>query len=138
MELKLRQQHLAWALMLVTGQACAASAIAVFNKMDPWVWIIGGMGAAIIYVKNPPTSKSDAIVNSLISVLIGGLVAPTASAYCGSHYDKSLDSPYPFAFVFSAGWPWIIPILLRRMRSRRDNELIEAVEKIEEARKEKT
>lgn len=111
-------RHLALILLMVCGQAVAAGTIAAsFGKTDPWVWILGGFGAAVVYVKNPPTTKSNALINGMISVLIGGLVSPPVASYCAQHYDPTLASPYPFAFILSAFWPWIVPALLRRIQT---------------------
>jgi hypothetical protein len=111
-------RHLALILLMVCGQAAAASGVAAsFGKTDPWVWVLGGLGAAVVYVKNPPATKSNALINSMISVMIGGLVAPPCAAYCSQHYDQTLASPYPFAFVLSAFWPWLVPALIRRIQA---------------------
>jgi len=110
-------RQLVLTLLLVCGQAWAQGAVAAhIEHKDPWVWIIGGFGAAIVYVKNHPASKSDAVVNSMISVMIGGLVSPYVATYLGSHYDKSLQNPYPLAFLLSAFWPWIVPMVAKRIR----------------------
>lgn len=111
-------RNLVSTLFLVCGQAVAAgTAASVLGKADPWVWIIGGFGAAVVYVKNPPISRPEALINSLISVMIGGLIAPPIAIYCASHYDQSLASPYPFAFVLSSFWPWVLPVVVKRVQA---------------------
>jgi hypothetical protein len=111
-------RHLALTLLLVCGQSVAAGTLlGTMSQEDPWIWIIGGFGAAIVYVKNPPTSRADAMVNSLISVMIGGLIAPPVAAYCAYHWDKTLSSPYPFAFVLSSAWPWLMPTIVDRVKT---------------------
>jgi len=111
-------RQLAFTLMLVCGQSLAAGTVlGALSQEDPWIWIIGGFGAAIVYVKNPPTSRSEAMINSLISVMIGGLIAPSVAAYCAIKIDKTLANPYPFAFILSSAWPWIMPAVFARARA---------------------
>lgn len=98
-------------LLLICQGALAGTTAAIVSKADPWVWIIGGFGAAIVYVKNPPRSRADALTNGMISVLIGGLIAPPAAVYCGQHFDPTLNQPYAMSFVLSASWPWLLPIV---------------------------
>ena len=86
------------------------------GQHDPWTWIIGSFGAAVVYVKYKPNSKADAVINGFISVMIGGLVSPYLATYLGDHYDKSLSNPYPLAFLLSAFWPWVVPFVIRRVR----------------------
>lgn len=95
----------------------AAGLTASMQGQDPWTWIIGGFGAAIVYVKKPATSKLDAIINSLISVGIGGLISPTAALLLAQHVDTILANPHPIAFVLSSGWPWLISIAADKVKA---------------------
>lgn len=99
------------ALLLFCEGAVAGTTAAIVSKADPWVWIIGGFGAAIVYVKNPPTSRADALVNGMISVMIGGLIAPPVAEYCGEHFDAVFNQKYAMSFVLSASWPWLLPVV---------------------------
>ena len=85
--------------------------IAQILGSDPWTWVFGGIGAAIVYVKKDSTSRLDAITNGIISVLLAGLVAPELAQYLGDKVSPMLTNPYPPAFLLSAAWPWILPSL---------------------------
>lgn len=95
----------------------AAGITAGLTGFDPWTWVIGGFGAAIVYVKKPATSKLDAVINSIISVGIGGLISPTAAILLATHVDKSLGNPHPIAFILSSGWPWLISIAVEKIKA---------------------
>jgi hypothetical protein len=100
----------------------AAGITAGLTGQDPWTWVIGGFGAAVVYVKRPAKSRWDAIVNSGVSVGIAGLVSPTVALYLASHVDKSLGNPHPIAFILSSAWPWLIPIAMRKLKKETKTE----------------
>lgn len=119
----MKKKLLAFAL-LAKWESGAAAAIggtaglaAGLQGQDPWTWIIGGFGAAVVYVKRPATSKLDAVANSVVSVCIGGLISPTAALLLASHVDKSLANPHPIAFILSSGWPWLISIAMDKLKA---------------------
>ena len=97
------------------SHACAAIAASAPAKgaqlvYDPWTWVVGALGAAIVYIKKDVTTRLDAITNSIISVALAGIVAPELTTYMAARFEITI-SPYPLAFLLSASWPWIIPIL---------------------------
>lgn len=100
----------------------AAGVTAGLTGQDPWTWIIGGFGAAVVYVKRPAKSRWDAIINSLISVCIAGLVAPSLAAYLAVKVDKALGNPHPVAFILSSAWPWLIPLAMRKLKKETKTE----------------
>lgn len=83
---------------------------------DPWTWVIGGFGAAVVFVKRPAPSKLDAVVNSMISVCVAGLVSPSLALYVANHVDPALGNPHPIAFILSSLWPWLMPIALSKLK----------------------
>jgi hypothetical protein len=98
--------------------AVTAGFTAQFAGADPWPWVIGGFGAAIVYVKKQGKSRLDAITNALISVLIGGLVTPLwVAPAVAKHLGPELANQYALAFIFSAAWPWLVPLALSKMKS---------------------
>lgn len=90
---------------------------AQFIGTDPWVWAMGGVGAAIVYVKKEATSRLDAITNGVISVLLAGIVSPDGTHILAAKLGVSVDSPYPLAFLLSASWPWVLPALSTIMQA---------------------
>ena len=111
------------AMLLQSGPAFAAGAgtlaggIADISGHDPWTWIIGGFGAAIVYVKKPAVTRSDAIINSMISVFIAGLISPTISVWFFNKMDLGTVNPYPLAFILSSAWPWLMPYVAKKLQS---------------------
>lgn len=97
--------------MAAVVASSGATVVEVAKIYDPWTWVIGGFGAAVVYIKKDVTSRMDAIVNSAISVVLAGVVAPELTSYVADKLDIPITSPYPLAFVLSATWPWIIPAL---------------------------
>jgi hypothetical protein len=85
---------------------------------DPWPWIIGGFGAAVVYVKRPPTTRPDAIVNAAISICMGGIVAPLAAVAVGEYINPKLADGYVMALVLSCLWPWIVPLALKKIQEK--------------------
>jgi len=110
------------AMLFKSGPAAAAatglvsSGLADISGHDPWTWFIGGIGAAVVFVKKPATSRMDAITNSLISVLIAGLVAPIFSVWLFHWANLGEPNPYPAAFVLSAGWPWLVSAVAKKFQ----------------------
>jgi hypothetical protein len=100
-----------------TASALAA-ATATGTGADPWPWAIGAFGAVVVYVKRPPTTRADAIVNSIISVLIGGMVAPLTAAAVAKYLDPALASDYVNALILSSLWPWLLPMAIKSLKDR--------------------
>lgn len=108
--------RLALALCFLS-HACAAVAVSASTPAsgapltyDPWTWVVGALGAAIVYIKKDVTTRLDAITNSIISIALAGIVAPELTTYMAARFEVTI-SPYPLAFLLSASWPWILPIL---------------------------
>lgn len=97
--------------------AVTAGATAVATGVDPWPWVIGGFGAAIVYVKKPSSSRPDALINSMISVMIGGIVSPLAAAAVSEYLSPKLANQYALAFILSSIWPWLVPALMTKIKS---------------------
>lgn len=96
--------------------AATAGATAALTGIDPWPWVIGGFGGAIVYVKKPASTRLDAAANSLISVIIGGIVAPFAASMAAEYVSPKAANTYAFAFVLSAAWPWLVPMLFAKLQ----------------------
>lgn len=92
--------------------SATGTAIATMAGYDPWTWVFGGMGAAIVYIKKEVTTRLDAITNGIISVMLAGLVSPGVTHYMVKEFSFALTNPYPMAFILSASWPWIVPTLV--------------------------
>ena len=99
---------------IATAAAASATgtALATATGYDPWTWVVGGLGAAIVYIKKSGTTRVDAITNGVISVMLAGLVSPGLSHYLATKFSLSFSNPYPVAFVLSASWPWIVPTIM--------------------------
>lgn len=97
------------------GAAVAAVTAVALDFSDPFPWVIGAFGGAILFLKRDEVSRKDSIGTVLISVGMGGLVAPWAAAFCAWHFDPRLSNSYPFAFALSTAWPFILPKLLDRL-----------------------
>jgi len=99
---------------IATAAAASATgtALATATGYDPWTWVVGGLGAAIVYIKKSGTTRVDAITNGVISVMLAGLVSPGLSHYLATEFSLSFSNPYPVAFILSASWPWIVPTVM--------------------------
>lgn len=97
--------------------AATAGVVASAAGIDPWPWVIGGFGAAIVYVKRPSTTKPDAVVNALISVMIGGIISPMAAAGVSEFISPKLANQYALALMLSTAWPWLLPAALDRVKA---------------------
>jgi len=73
---------------------------------DPWPWIWAAVGGGIMRVKMAPTTKLDGAANGVISIVLGGGLAPWAHsmAFDGQ---KTAISVYVIAFVIALIWPWL-------------------------------
>lgn len=98
-----------------------ASVISASLGFDPFTWIIGGFGAAIVLVKTEHHSQGEDIVNAIISILLAGLVAPWLSTASSEYVSSKIANdmlPYALAFMLSAAWPAIIKIGLPILRKK--------------------
>ena len=126
---RIRKKYITWKNILVfaffsrvdVASAAATSAtgtaLATVAGYDPWTWVVGGLGAAIVYIKKQVTSRLDAITNSVVSVMLAGLVSPALTEYAAAKFNLPFSSPYPMAFIVSASWPWIVPTLISVFKS---------------------
>ncbi len=111
---------------VVTKPGMAAStfgfsaAMAAVTEADPWPWVIGALGASIVYAKRPATSRLDALANSIISVMLAGIIAPVASAAAGKYVGPEVASEYAIAFVMASLWPWVLPALIAKLKGKID------------------
>ena len=111
-----------WAAATVTAVAASATASAL--GVDVWPWAIGGFGAAIVFFKKNSRSPVDVVVNSVISIAIGGFVAPLTAAIL-AHYTSApaLDRPYALAFIMSSMWPFVVPICAQLLAAFRSGQV---------------
>jgi hypothetical protein len=89
--------------------AATGATVAQLAGTDPWIWVVSGIGAGVVYVKKESKSRLDAVTNAVISVALGGLLAPEVPGWAAQHFNIFFTTPYPIAFVVSASWPWAIP-----------------------------
>jgi hypothetical protein len=100
----------------MTGMVAAGTAVSA--GLDPWPWAIGAVGAAVVFVKTPPTTRLDAIANALISVMMGGLIAPVAAVAVAEYVNPKLANDYAMALALSCLWPWVVPAAMRKLREK--------------------
>ncbi len=100
--------------------AALAGATAASGGADPIPFALGAFGAVIVFAKQPPTSRLNALANTGISILIGGLVAPVAAVAVGEYVNPKLANDYAMAFALSAAWPWIVPALISKLKGKID------------------
>ena len=108
-----------WAAAVATALAAGATSAVLGTSV--WPWVIGGFGAAIVYFKKQTGHPLDVAVNSVISIAMGGFVAPVAASGLGWYTTPALDNPYAMAFVLSSIWPFVVPILERLFRAWRSS-----------------
>lgn len=101
-----------WALGSITAAATAISVGA-----DPLAWVIGAVGATVTYAYKKPHTRMKALSNGLISICIGGIVAPFIGTLVAVKIGSEWANNYVFAFVLSSVWPWVMPILLNSLKS---------------------
>lgn len=99
-----------------------ASGLSIMIGFDPVPWIAGAAGGAIVFLKTEHTSKRETAANGLISVMLGGFVAPwLVSAAEILTKDGSQDATisalvnnnllYAFCFILAAFWPILYRII---------------------------
>lgn len=99
-----------------------ASLVSAVLGFDPFTWIIGSFGAAIVLVKTPQTSKLEDVSNGIISIILAGVVAPWLAVAASEYFSAKIINDgfiYALAFILSAAWPVLIkmglPILKKRL-----------------------
>lgn len=110
-----------WATATVAAVATAATATATSAVLgnNVWPWAIGGFGAAIVYFKKHTIGPVDVVVNSIISIAVGGFVAPLAASVLAYYTSPALNNPYAMAFVLSTLWPFVVPICMQLLGALR-------------------
>lgn len=101
------------------GTAVTASVTASVLGDNVWPWAIGGFGAAIVFFKKQTSGPVDVIVNSIISIAVGGFVAPVAAGVLAHYTAPQLNNPYAMSFVLSSMWPFVVPICVQLLGSFR-------------------
>jgi hypothetical protein len=104
-------------LFAFTGKnaAAAVTAAAVAGVtadglgFNPVLWALGAFGASGVYAYRKPATRSHALFNGGVSVLMGGMVAPWAAAALGHYTDPVLGNEYVMALALSCAWPWLVP-----------------------------
>jgi len=98
-----------------------ASVVSAALGFDPFTWIIGAFGASVVLVKTEHHSKNEDVINSIISIMLAGLVAPWLAVASGEFFSNKVANdtlPYALAFILSAAWPAIIKIGLPVLRKK--------------------
>ena len=112
---------------ITTG--AAASALSVWVGFDPMPWVAGAAGGAIIFLKTEHQSRKETAANGLISVMLGGLVAPwlvrAAEIIVGKDdYGQAAalvnqHTLYAICFLLAAFWPLFYrvlwPVVMRKI-----------------------
>jgi hypothetical protein len=109
------------ALALTGKQALAtASTVAVAGLTaaqlgaDPTAWVIGAMGATVVYAYRKPATRAHALANGMICVFLGGIGAPYAGTLLAHYVNPVLSNEYVLAGVLSVAWPWAAPVVWAR------------------------
>lgn len=82
--------------------------------VDPLPWVIGALGATVVYAYRQPVNRRQALADGVICVFIGGVVAPWAGALIAQEYGMAWANQYVLAGVLSVAWPWAVPVLWKR------------------------
>lgn len=96
----------------------AAGVTALQLGADPVPWALGAFGATVVYAYRKPSTRTIALVNGGISVVIGGIAAPWAAAIAGHYLGPVWANDYVMAFGLSAAWPWLVPIVMNIVNQR--------------------
>jgi len=96
--------------------AAVAGATAAQLGADPWPWIIGSGGAAVAFLLRTPATWQFAVGHGAISVFAGGIGAPFAASLLGYYIHPIWANDLLLAGVLSVGWPWLVPLLMERVR----------------------
>lgn len=102
------------------SSAAAATAASAFALgFDVWPWVLGAFGASIVQVYKAPESRPKAIINSSISVVVGGVVSPFVTSYSWirENFDDRFIATYAVSFLLAAAWPWVLPIFMTLLKS---------------------
>ena len=105
------------AVVTAASTSFMAAMVAGGAGADPIPWAIGGFGAAVAYIKNPPTSRPDALANAGISIFLGGIGAPVAAQLAGKYVAPELANDYLMALGLSATWPRIMALAWPALQS---------------------
>lgn len=89
----------------------AAGLTASQAGIDPMPWVIGALGATVVYAYRQPLSRQQALADGVICIFIGGVVAPWAGALIAQEYGRAWSNHYVLAGVMSVAWPWAVPVL---------------------------
>ena len=76
---------------------------------DPFTWMLGALGGVVVLAKVPPTTRLEGLANGMISVIVGGMVAPWAQPAM-LEYTKYAPNVYLVSFVLAALWPWLMKL----------------------------
>ena len=109
----------------IAGAIATGAAVTMIGPMfglDPILWSVSAAGAVIGKFKNPATSRTDTVINGVISVMIGGLGAPVLMyAISLMKYAPPYQADLLLALVLSITWPFIvkrIPRLIDKTESK--------------------
>lgn len=102
-----------------TASAAAASgavvAAAAGLGLDWMPWAVGAAGSTVVYAYKPPTKRSIALANGVISVMLGGVGGPFAVSAASEVFDavwlSTFNNILLSSFALAAAWPWIAPKL---------------------------
>lgn len=99
-----------------------AGGLSLLAGFDPVPWIAGAAGGAIVFLKTEHTSKKETAANGLISVMLGGFVAPWLVSAAeiitrNGGQDPAISALvnsnllYAFCFILAAFWPLLYRII---------------------------
>ena len=88
--------------------AAGVVAASISNQLgfDPWPWVWAAVGGGVMRVKMKPTTKLDGAANGMISIVLGGGVAPWAHTMVFKGQETTIPI-YVVAFVIALIWPWL-------------------------------
>lgn len=105
---------------IATG-ALAITVGPVFG-VDPILWSLAAAGAVIGKFKNPTTTRTDTVINGVISVMAGGLGAPIVMwGIREFNYNPPYQAELLAALALSITWPFIvkyIPKIIDRLTNK--------------------
>jgi MFS family permease len=92
----------------------AAGLTASQAGIDPMPWVIGALGATVVYAYRQPLNRRQALADGVICIFIGGVIAPWVGALVAQEYGATWSNQYVLAGILSVAWPWAVPVVWER------------------------
>lgn len=123
--MSLKKILIAIAVFFSGNQAVAASTATAMTfgmlawgaGVDPWPWILGGMGCTVVYAYKPPDTRAKALAHAMISLFLGGMGAAYIAGLLKAYGAGDWANTYVLSFALSASWPWLAPVVFDKFRS---------------------